>query len=706
MMYRRSWNCHLEMAVSKMPAPAKHKEKHGSTKTTRLIPVLNGDKQIATLQILGKNKFCINGVDGAIIFPPTETKKTWYTSLYYRNQIIKAFTNGLKIDKSEAEKITYKMCAEAEKRIFKIGKIKRETKTQKSDITVDNDNVDSKILDGKNIRTLFNRYSVFEEDPKYPDGEKRLVIINLAKMIYQGLDQHFLTLKDSERIYRYKSGYFVSDGRQLIKKLTQQLIGNLTTEQTKGEVVGYIRDKNYQDRDIFDSHLNLINVNNGVYDIETDTLKEHSYKYYFNYKIPVDYEKDAACPLFDKTLEEICMKQGNKRIEIENTIWEYAGYTLYHSTKYKRFILFDGGGDNGKTLVLNAFLGVIGDRNNTSIRLQDLNRGKFAVSKLQGKLGNISDDISDKAMHESSIIKGVTGGTHMFGDEKFNRDGIEFYCYAKPWYSCNKLPEVFDESNAFFGRMILISFLNRFVKKNEYDLVDNITIFKADIELEEKLKKELPGILNGCIKGLQRLLKNNDFSFATGIDEIREEYTKKTHPVHAFIEETCEHSKTCGILKKDFYNAVVNYCIEKGYTRPSSQNNVTRQVNDEPIDITLEKRYVNGKYERIWIGIKSLTNDEINHCFGGSKEERTKIVPVNNDQHDEILKIKGTITLDQMLGDKIDDDYLYKKFDKNTIDEMIKDKKLIKQADGEYICHSPSKKDADADVDAGGNYAI
>lgn len=471
-------------------------------------------------------------------------------------------------------------------------------------------------------RELAQKYKIFKhQERKKKDGEKYFAKvgvkpIKLAELIINEYDFHFFTTDDTEEIYYYKNGVYHNKGEHITREISEDYMGELSSKHNKNEIEDHIRDKKYRPRKIFNAPVNLIPLKNGVYDINTDTLLPHSPKYYFLNQLPVDYDKKADCPMFKTFLQQICGKNGERRKIIEDTIQEYIGYTFYRAYTFKRYVLLDGSGDNGKTALMNVVKSVIGEENNTSVSLQDLNNQRFALAKLYGKLGNISDDLPDKAVKYTGAIKQITGNSPLWGDVKHSKEGISFCNYAKPWYGCNKLPEVYDWSDAFFGRMMQITFLNKFITTPDYDTIDNHTIFKADTNLTEKLIQELPGVLNYGLEGLHRLLENGEFSFEESTSRIREEYIKKTNPVHAYIEEECERTNAdWGITKNDFYNEVMMYCERNGYDKPSSQNEVTNKVNDEAGDIYLKQRRVNGERVRVWIGIRSLTNTTVNQYF-------------------------------------------------------------------------------------------
>lgn len=547
--------------------------------------------------------------------------------------------------------------------------------------------------EGKTKRELLEKYEVFETKEDKETGEiiktGRINCIRLADIILNEHGCHFFTMRDNQSIFFYDGGHYEPRGETVISNLVEYYLDDLSTEHRKNECVGHIRDKNYVDRDTINPDVNLINLENGVYNIETRELLPHSPKYRFLNKIPIKYDPSAKCPLFKKFLQEVCMKQKKRREDIENTIQEYMGYTLYRSYRFKRYLVLDGGGDNGKTVLLATVEQLVGKKNNASVSLQDLNNRPFALSKLYGKLADISDDLPNRPLKYTGVIKQITGNSPLWADIKNHKDGIRFTNTAKPWFTCNQLPESYDWSDAFFSRMLQITFLNKFVKPPDYNKINDETVFKADTDLVDgkcKLFGELPGILNFALDGLHRLLKNKRFSFQQSTDEVRDEYIKKTNPVHAFLEYECERTnEDWGITKDDFYNAVLEYCELHGYDKPNSQHDVTRRVNDEPGNIYLKQRTADGERQRVWLGVRSLTDSTINHYFGMDKEiKKQEGGPQQTfdeeDRHEDEGPAKSIFTkaeeidIKQIIKKNPEDNYtiLGDKYGSDRIDEGIK----------------------------------
>lgn len=118
-----------------------------------------------------------------------------------------------------------------------------------------------------------------------------VVLPKLAELIYNEMGYHFLTTYDNEEIYTYNGRYYEANGEQIIKEATEIFLGDDTTEYHKKEVLGYIRDKNYKKRDIFENNITLLNLENGIYDLKQKKFMEHNPEYHFLNVIPITYKK-------------------------------------------------------------------------------------------------------------------------------------------------------------------------------------------------------------------------------------------------------------------------------------------------------------------------------------------------------------------------------------------------------------------------------
>jgi len=479
-------------------------------------------------------------------------------------------------------------------------------------------------------RELLKKYHVFNyKEKKDKEGKKyyvkdTVICPNMGELIYNEFDYNFKTILDTMEIYYYEDGVYHGGGEKLIYGLVKEFLDTFSNEHIKNEVKGHIRDsmKSFIYRKDFVSPPHLINCNNGIFDIETDKFMAHTPEYLFLNKIRANYDADAKSKDFEIFVQQIASKKGERREELEDTIQEHIGYGLYNKWNFDNFIVLDGGGRNGKTTLFEILEAFYGSDNICAVSLQDLNNRPFALHKLFGMMANISDDLSPKAVKDSGTIKKITGGSPLWADVKHSKDGIRFTNTSKQWFACNQLPPVSDMSDAFYGRMMHITFLNRYVKEKDKKEIDNKRVFADDPDLLDNLitEKNLSAMLNYGITGLRRLLKNKDFSYPTSVDERRDIYLKKSNPLFAFVEEECEigNQDWCMIVA-DIYKAVNDYCDRNSLNRIPSVHALTKGLNNMGIGIIKTRRRIDGERTDVWIGIRSMIDDTINH-YVGTKE--------------------------------------------------------------------------------------
>lgn len=434
---------------------------------------------------------------------------------------------------------------------------------------------------------LLQDYSVWEEqfDKNGMLKNRRLVLPNLAEAIYEGLELNFLTTKDNEQIYFYNGGYFEPKGEQIIKDLVEQFLEKQTTEHFKNEVVGYIRDKNYQDREIFNSPIHLINLKNGVYNLETKKLLPHDPKYYFLNELPVKYDIAADCPKIEKFFTEVIYKEDIPVIQ------EFFGYCLYRRYHIHRACMFLGGGKNGKSTTINILEYMLGKKNVTNKALQDLIYNRFSRSALYGKLLNAAADISDKALEQTGIFKQLTGEDSVNADVKFKCD-FDFTNYAKFLFSANTLPRSEDESYAFYRRWLLISFPNTFEGKN----------CNPNILQELTTEDEMSGLFNYGIKGLERLLQNGDFSYGKTVEDVMDQYKTLSDPVYAFCQEYLRCVIGAGIVKEKLREQYIKWC-KKNKLPVVPANILTQKLKDHLPELRLGRKGGTGKQKTAYMDI-------------------------------------------------------------------------------------------------------
>ena len=116
---------------------------------------------------------------------------------------------------------------------------------------------------------------------------------------------HFITIEETEEIYYYKDGVYVPGGEKLIAKETEEMFHFDLRNNHLSEIKGHISRLTYVKHEELDADINIINLKNGLYDIDNDRLLKHTPAYYSINQKPIVYNKDAKPKRFIKFLQEV-----------------------------------------------------------------------------------------------------------------------------------------------------------------------------------------------------------------------------------------------------------------------------------------------------------------------------------------------------------------------------------------------------------------
>lgn len=355
-------------------------------------------------------------------------------------------------------------------------------------------------------------------------------------------EYRFITMKDTDVVYVFDDGYYQPFGEVLIKAECRRRLGKEYRKNRANEVIDFIKASTYTSRR--EEPPYLIPLANGVLDLNTLELKPYSPDMMFFNKIPVKYDPTAKCPNIEKFLNEITASREDVEL-----LLEVIGFCLYREYFISKALMLVGNGSNGKSTFLNLVKAFLGKENVSGRSLQELEENRFAKADLHHKLANIYADLPDKAMFRTGTFKMLTGRDLITAERKF-QNSFTFENYAKLLFSANKVPEAYDDSDAFFRRWIIVVFPNQFVGE------------KADPHILKKLTtpEELSGLLNLVIPALKRLLEKGQFSHSKTTEEIREDYIRKSSPIAAFVKDCLEIDSEAFIIKKELFNAFAEYC--------------------------------------------------------------------------------------------------------------------------------------------------
>jgi P4 family phage/plasmid primase-like protien len=353
-------------------------------------------------------------------------------------------------------------------------------------------------------------------------------------------------------LWVYTNGVYRPNGESQVKIEAQALLGEERRENRIIETLRYIEiAANVTPPDPNPVHINLTN---GRLDWKREKLEPHSPDIFEIVQLPVKYDPNARCPRFDRYLETTLEPR------IIPLVDEIIGYCLIPDTRFEKAVMCVGNGGNGKSVLLDTIITLLGSENVSTVSLQDLSENHFRVAELHGKLTNIFADLDDRALNSSSVFKTLVTGDRITAERKFAQP-FSFRPYARLIFSANSLIPSRDRTDAFYRRWLIIPFERSF--KGE----------TADKDLKAKLREELSGILNRALSGLRRLFSNGRFSEPPAVKVAIEEYRRENDTVASFVVDRVVDDPDGTIEKKILYSKYRFWCEGEG-VRPVTQKQI------------------------------------------------------------------------------------------------------------------------------------
>lgn len=386
------------------------------------------------------------------------------------------------------------------------------------------------------------------------------------------------------QLHLFKDGVYVP-GQEEIEAVMIKHISSLSNAK-RSEVLKYLNLLLLENTEM--AAPNMIAFRNGIYDLETDSLKPFSPDIVITNRIPWDYNPTAYSELADKTLDKIACHDA----EIRTILEECIGSCFYRSNTLgggKAFIL-TGEGSNGKSTFIAMIQHLLNEENITALDLNELDQ-KFQNAALFGKLANLGDDISDEFIVNASFFKKLVTGERVQVQNKGEKP-FEFNNYAKFLFSANNIPRIKDKTGAVLRRLLIVPFDAEF-SKNDPDYDSSIKYKLQEPEVMEYL------IILG-IKALKNIIEKQGFTESARVQGQLKEYEETNNPIIGFFDEMqIEEFQIENEQSDKVYKRYKEYCLANNFN-PMSKAEFSKQLCRK-LGMTTKTKKIGGKVYRIYI---------------------------------------------------------------------------------------------------------
>jgi len=242
---------------------------------------------------------------------------------------------------------------------------------------------------------------------------------------------------------------------------------------------------------------------------------------WFNFAaLDFDYDPNAECPQWHAFLDSTF---GDDE-ESKQTLMEWMGLCLTSITKFQKALFLVGKIRSGKGTISRILQKIVGSHNSVTPNSSDFGE-RFGLEPFIGKTLAVTSDARINRLFATQLVERVLNitGEDTITINRKNKSILVVRLQTKLMFISNEIPNVIDKSGAFASRFIFLK-----LPKSFYG--------EEDLELEDKLSSELPGILRLAVRHLQSLLERGRFIQPETGKRLAERMIASSSPITVFMQ--------------------------------------------------------------------------------------------------------------------------------------------------------------------------
>jgi putative DNA primase/helicase len=317
---------------------------------------------------------------------------------------------------------------------------------------------------------------------------------------------------------------------------------DLTVRQLKSRLL--VSERNWNP-----SHL--IGFHNGTLDQRDETFRPHEREDFCTTILPYDYDPEAQCPSWLKFLDE-ALKGDSQTIELLQAFckWILVPKSRDRNAEIQKSLDIVGAKGSGKGTFLDVLTALVGPENCGSFKTKTFDNPNYLASLLDKKVAidyDASGYLADVGTFNQIVSNEAIPIKILF------KDAISARLCTVIVRAYNRTLEVPDGSEGLDRRIIVVPFDHQ--------------PKEVDLELSEKLQKELSGIFAWAWSVPLPEMKRR-LNWAGAVPAVAEASIKRfeaNNPEYCFLAEVFPNGHE-RVKAGDLYASYVEWCKESGYS--------------------------------------------------------------------------------------------------------------------------------------------
>lgn len=217
----------------------------------------------------------------------------------------------------------------------------------------------------------------------------------------------------------------------------------------------------------FDTNSSILTFKNGVYNFDTRKLEEHNLNNFSTKKINLDYSTtiNGGCKFMQFIIQIMPDKKEREFLLL------CLGYGFTSINHWKKFFIFQGESDTGKSTLINVIVNLLNYGNNKnnytcSVDTETFNKynnnssREYHIANLKGKTMSFLMEPPRGYNLNESFIKMITGDDLISG-RSICKDPISFKSSTKLFMISNYDINISETDDSIWNRVILFKFRNK-----------------------------------------------------------------------------------------------------------------------------------------------------------------------------------------------------------------------------------------------------
>ena len=302
----------------------------------------------------------------------------------------------------------------------------------------------------------------------------------------------------------------------------------------------------------FDANPYAINLENGLFDLESQTLTPHDPSQLVTKMAPVSWVQDTECPFWVNFIDQITC--GDK--ELAAYLQRLCGYCLSGSTQEEVLPILYGEGANGKSLYLGTMRDLLGSGEYAHTLSPDsiLNSRTYGLPyehrQLEGKRVALAIEVNRGSTLNEAVVKSLTGGDETSG-RAIGENPVQFKPQATIIMAVNHLPGLVGSDRAMRRRLQVVPFRASFDGE------------KRKEEIESQIMAEKEGVFAWMARGFKDW-QEQGLNPPKAVLEATEEYFKVNDHIGAYLAERTAADANAKTPVKHLYEDYVAWARDSG----------------------------------------------------------------------------------------------------------------------------------------------